>query len=161
MVKRTGESLLCSWGAFALFLVSTACLAQVPAGAPPRGLVEGGTRNEFRAPAVERPTAIIANPALNLSAEQKAQIDRIIAAHIDEDNTLSRQFASAQQGSPARAEAQVARTKLRENLVAAMRQVLDASQRRIWDASVAEQGLRPDGTRTVRKLAEGQPSPAR
>ncbi|MEO6185553.1 MAG: hypothetical protein ABIP38_09015 [Steroidobacteraceae bacterium] len=121
-------------------VASVGAMAQAPAGGPPR--MGGGMG---MGPA-DRPTTIqrqgLDDPALNLTAAQKAQIDKIVDAYVVEQKTLGEKFPMTP-GSPPSAEAMAARTASRDNLNAAVGKVLDDSQKKTWEAARAAR--RPPG----------------
>jgi hypothetical protein len=122
---------------------SVGAMAQAPAGGPPR--MGGGMGGGMGAPA-DRPTTIqrqgLDDPALNLTAAQKAQIDKIVDGYIAEQKTLAEKFPMTP-GSPPSQEAMAARMAARDNLNAAVGKVLDDSQKKTWEAARAAR--RPPG----------------
>jgi hypothetical protein len=120
----------------ALTLASATAFAQAPGGAPggpPRGM--GGGMG-MGAPA-DRPTTIqrqgLNDPALNLTAAQKTEIDKIVDAYLAEQKTLAEKYPMTP-GTPPSADAQAARTKAREGFTAALGKVLTDAQRKTWEA---------------------------
>lgn len=97
------------------------------AGGPPRGGMMGPVD---RATTIERNG--LADPALKLTAAQKAEIDKIADA-----------FVAEVQKAPAGQEAMAARMKARENMTAAVNKVLNDEQRKTWEA--AQAARRPAG----------------
>ncbi len=116
-----------------LTLASATAFAQAPGGGPPRG--PGGGMG-MGAPA-DRPTTIqrqgLNDPALNLTAAQKAEIDKIVDAYLVEQKALAEKYPMTP-GSPPGADAQAARMKSREDFTAALGKVLNDAQRKTWEA---------------------------
>jgi hypothetical protein len=122
----------------ALTLASATAFAQAPGGGapggPPRGMGGGGMGMGGVA---DRPTTIqrqgLNDPALNLTAAQKAEIDKIVDAYLVEQKALAEKYPMTP-GSPPGADAQAARTKSREGFTAALGKVLNDAQRKTWEA---------------------------
>ncbi len=121
---------------------SAGAMAQAPAGGPPR---MGGGMGMGMGPA-DRPTTLqrqgLDDPALNLTAAQKAQIDKIVDAYLVEQKTLGEKYPMTP-GSPPSQEAMAARMTSRANLNTAVGKVLDDSQKKTWEAARAAR--RPPG----------------
>ncbi|MEO6080372.1 MAG: hypothetical protein ABIQ86_11405 [Steroidobacteraceae bacterium] len=79
----------------------------------------------------------LSNPALKLSADQKARIDKIMEGYIHEEHALNQRYSAP--GAQRGAEAALASKQAWERMTAAMDQVLDVPQRQILKAEQAEQ----------------------
>jgi hypothetical protein len=129
-----------------LALASASAFAQAPgggpggAGGPPRGMGGGGMGMGGVA---DRPTTIerqgLNDPALNLTAAQKAEIDKVVDAYLAEQKTLAEKYPMTP-GSPPAADAMAARTKARDAFTAALGKVLNDAQRKTWEAARAARG---------------------
>ncbi len=121
-------------------LASTSVFAQAPGGGPPRGPGGGGPGGGgFGGPA-DVPTLMqrqgLTDPALKLTDAQKASLEKLLAANIENTKALDAKYPRVQGAAP-NPEAQAARTKLREELTAAVGKVLDDSQRKTLEAAQA------------------------
>ena len=73
---------------------------------------------------------------LNLSADQKAQIDKLVDAYIAEQGKLRAQHPMTP-GTPPSQEMMTAMRSARENLNAAVGKVMNDKQRSTWEAALA------------------------
>src|SRR5687767_6334538 len=162
MVKKTWGSFPVLWSAFALCLASTVCQAQAQAQArpPPRTNGEGVAPRHLAGGApVNRPPQIhkdvLNNPTLKLTIEQRARINTIAAAYLQEKGALRKRLATSRDLSAATVEA--ANRQSLKNFNAAVSQVLDGSQRKIWEASLAKSVMGAEGLpASVKPGATGQ-----
>ena len=74
--------------------------------------------------------------------DQKLELDKAADAYVTETNAANAKFPMTP-GSPPSAEATAARNKARDNLNAAVGKVLNADQKKTWDA--AQAARRPPG----------------
>jgi hypothetical protein len=129
----------------ALSLAAVTAFAQAPGGGapggPPRGM-GGGMGMGMGGPA-DRPTTIerqgLNDPALNLTAAQKTEIDKVVDGYLASQKTLAEKYPMTP-GSPPSADAMAARTKAREDFTAALGKVLNDAQRKTWEAARAARG---------------------
>jgi Spy/CpxP family protein refolding chaperone len=144
MFSRKLKGMLVVAAAGAMAMVSVGALAQAPAGGPgggpPRGPGGGGG---FAAP-TDRAGVIqrfgLNAPELKLTDAQKAQIDKLADAFLEE----SKKQPPMQPGAQMTPEAMQARQAPRQNLVTAVGKVLTDEQRKTFDAAQAAQ-RRPMG----------------
>jgi hypothetical protein len=141
-MKSNLKTLLLAAAAGAMMTMAAGAMAQAPAGGPGAGPPRGGPG--MGGP-VDRASTIqrngLADPALNLTAAQKAEIDKAADAYVAEVAKLP----AMTPGAPPSAEAMAARTKARENLTAAVGKILNADQKKTWDAAQAAQAARRGG----------------
>lgn len=135
-MKGRMKTLLLAAAAGAMVTMSAGALAQAPGGGPPGGMRGGGMGmgTPDRATTIQRNG--LDNAALNLTAAQKAEIDKAADAFVAEMKTANEKFPMTQ-GSPPSQEAMAARTKARDNLTAAVGKILNADQKKTWDAAQA------------------------
>jgi hypothetical protein len=86
----------------------------------------------------------LGDPALKLTDAQKAEIDKAADAYVAEMKTANEKYPMAQGAMPSE-EAMGARNKARENLTAAVNKVLNADQKKTWEASQAARRGGPGG----------------
>lgn len=139
-MKRNLKTLLLAAAAGAMMTMAAGAMAQAPAGGPAAGPPRGGPGmggGMGMGGPVDRASTIqrngLADPALNLTAAQKAEIDKAADAYVAEVAKLP----AMTPGSPPSAEAMAARTKARENLTAAVGKILNADQKKTWEAAQA------------------------
>ncbi len=135
MNSKLRSGLLAAATGAMMMMMAAGAQAQAPgggagpgAGGPPRGGMAMGPVD--RASTIERNG--LADPALKLTAAQKAEIDRIADAYVAEV-----------QKAPAGQEAMTARMQARQNMTAAVNKVLTDEQRKTWET--AQAGRRPPG----------------
>lgn len=80
------------------------------------------------------------DPALKLSAAQTAELEKAADAYVAEVAKIP-----AAAGGPPSQEAMAARTKASDNLTAAVNKVLNADQKKTWEAARAAQAQRRGG----------------
>jgi hypothetical protein len=163
MTKRTHGLFLSPWYAFALVLASTASPAQSQGKPLPREAGPSSSRSVGGAPdtkqPIRRPQPIIQDqglndPALKLTGDQRAQIDKILAAYLQEKGAFRQRLATSHDLSAAQVAA--ANKQSLSAFNAKVGQVLNASQRMIWDASMAKSGLAGGLPPSGKPLATGQ-----
>jgi Spy/CpxP family protein refolding chaperone len=138
MVSKKLKGMLVVAAAGAMAIVSAGAFAQAPAGGPPGG---GGMRpgggGGFAQP-TDRAGVIqrfgLNAPELKLTDAQKAQIDKLADAFLEEQKKLP----PMQQGMQMTPEAMQARQAPRANLVAAVGKVLNDEQRKTFEAAQAQ-----------------------
>lgn len=141
-MKGKMKTLLLAAAAGAMVTMSAGAMAQAPGGGPPGGGPgAGGPRGMGMGMMTpDRATTIQRNglndPALKLTDAQKAEIDKAADAYVAEMKTANEKFPMTQ-GSPPSQEAMGARTKARDNLTAAVNKVLNADQKKTWEAAQA------------------------
>ncbi|HUG73697.1 MAG TPA: hypothetical protein VMK82_09755, partial [Steroidobacteraceae bacterium] len=136
------KTLLLAAAAGAMMTMTAGAMAQAPgggpgAGGPPRGGPGAGAPLD-RAGAIQQ--FGLGDAALNLTAAQKAELDKAADAYVTAMTAVNAQFPRA--GGPPSAEATAARAKPREDMNAAVAKVLTADQKKTWDAA---QAARPRG----------------
>lgn len=138
MVSKKLKRMLVAVAAGAMTMMAANVMAQAPAGGPPRG-PGGGMGMGMGAPA-DVPTTIerqgLNDPALKITAAQKAEIEKVVKAYLDEQTKLNEKYPMAQ-GSPPSDEARAARQTSRTNFTAALSKVLNDEQRKTWEAAQA------------------------
>jgi hypothetical protein len=137
------KTLLLAAAAGAMMTMTAGAMAQAPgggpgAGGPPRGGPGAGAPLD-RAGAIQQ--FGLGDAALNLTAAQKAELDKAADAYVTAMTAVNAQFPRAA-GAPPSAEATAARAKPREDMNAAVAKVLTADQKKTWDAA---QAARPRG----------------
>jgi translation initiation factor IF-2 len=141
------KTLLLAAAAGAMMTMTAGAMAQAPgggpgAGGPPRGPGMGGPGMGGQ---LDRAGAIqqfgLGDAALNLTAAQKAELDKAADAYVTAMTAVNAKFPRTQ-GTPPSPEATAARAKPREDMNAAVAKVLTAEQKKTWDAA---QAARPRG----------------
>ena len=140
MVSKKLKGLLVVAAAGAMAMVSMGAFAQAPGGGPPGGGPPrggGGPGGGFGAP-TDAAGVIqrfgLGAPELKLTDAQKAQIDKIAAAYLED----MKKVPPATQGAPPSPEATAARTAARTKLTDEVHKVLDADQNKTFDAAQAQ-----------------------
>jgi Spy/CpxP family protein refolding chaperone len=125
-----------------LALAAAPAIAQgPPGGGPPPGMGMRGMGGPVdRAGMIQR--LALDDPALKLSAAQKAQVDKLVDGYIAEQAQLREKYPMTQ-GTPPSQEMMTAMRGSRDNLNTAVGKVLDDSQRATWEAAMAAR--RPPG----------------
>jgi hypothetical protein len=144
-MKGKMKTLLLTAAVGAMMTMAAGAMAQAPGGGPPRGGPgAGGPGMGGGMPANDRAGTIqrfgLNDPALKLTAAQTAEIDKAADAYVAE---VAKVPAGA--GGPPSQEAMAARTKARDNLTAAVNKVLNADQKKTWEAAQAAQAQRRGG----------------
>ncbi len=149
-MKGKLKTLLLTAAAGAMMTMAAGAMAQAPGGGPPRGGPGaggpgmGGGMGGMGMPANDRAGTIqrfgLNDPALKLSAAQTAEIEKAADAYVAEVAKIP-----AAAGGPPSQEAMAARTKARDNLTAAVNKVLNADQKKTWEAAQAAQAQRRGG----------------
>ncbi|HWL63226.1 MAG TPA: hypothetical protein VNQ32_10530 [Steroidobacteraceae bacterium] len=141
------KTLLLTAAVGAMMTMAAGAMAQAPGGGPPRGGPGAGgpgMGGGMGMPANDRAGTIqrfgLNDPALKLTAAQTAEIDKAADAYVAE---VAKVPAGA--GGPPSQEAMAARTKARDNLTAAVNKVLNADQKKTWEAAQAAQAQRRGG----------------
>lgn len=146
-MKSNLKTLLLAAAAGAMMTMAAGAMAQAPAGGPGAGPPRGGPGmgGPGMGGPVDRASTIqrngLADPALNLTAAQKAEIDKAADAYVAEVAKLP----AMTPGAPPSADAMAARTKARDNLTAAVGKILTAEQKKTWDAAQAARRGGPGG----------------
>jgi hypothetical protein len=135
---RKLKGMLVATAASLMTVVAVDAAAQAPApGGPPRGMGMGGMG--MMGPA-DKATTIermgLNDPALKLTAAQKADIDKLADAYVTDQKALAAKYPMAQ-GSPPSQEGMQARRDAREKFTAAVGKVLNDEQRKTWEAAQA------------------------
>jgi Spy/CpxP family protein refolding chaperone len=119
----------------ALLTMAAGAFAQAPGGGPgagpPRGGMGGFGPPTDRAGVLQRNG--LDDPALKLTGEQKAAIDKAADAYLAE----MQKVPAAAPGGPPSQEVMTARTAARDNLMAAVNKVLSAEQKKTLEAAQA------------------------
>jgi hypothetical protein len=140
MVSKKLKGMLVAAAAGAMAIASVGAFAQAPAGGPPGGggMRPGGgggfAQPTDRAGVIQRYNLNAAE--LKLSDAQKAQIDKLADAFLEEQKKLP----PMQQGAQMTPEAMQARQAPRQNLVTAVGKVLNDEQRKVFEASQQRRG---------------------
>lgn len=138
MVSKKLKRMLVAVAAGAMTMMAANVMAQAPAGGPPRG-PGGGMGMGMGAPA-DVPTTIerqgLNDPALKITAAQKAEIEKVTAAFVEEQKKINEKYPMAQ-GSPPSQEGMTARQTARTNYTAAVGKILNDEQRKTWEAAQA------------------------
>jgi Spy/CpxP family protein refolding chaperone len=133
------RGVLMAAAAGAMMLVSVEGVTQAPpGGGPPRGMGMGMGGPMDKAGMTQR--MALDDPALNLTADQKGRIDKILDAYIADQGKMRAQM---QPGSPPSQEVMGAMRAGREKLNAEIGAVLNAGQKNTWEAAMAAR--RPAG----------------
>jgi hypothetical protein len=123
----------------AMMMVAVEGMTQAPpGGGPPRGMGMGMGGPMDRAGMTQR--MALDDPALNLTADQKGRIDKILDAYIADQGKMRAQM---QPGSPPSQEMMGAMRAGREKLNTDIGAVLNAGQKKTWEAAMAAR--RPAG----------------
>ncbi|HMA12248.1 MAG TPA: hypothetical protein VKO83_10200, partial [Steroidobacteraceae bacterium] len=105
-----------------------------PGGGPPRGMGMGmGMMGPMDKAGLSQRLALDAE-GLNLSADQKGRIDKILDAYIADQGKMR---AGMQQGSPPSQEMMGAMRAAREKLNADIGAVMNDGQKKTWEAAMA------------------------
>ncbi|MFO1503707.1 MAG: hypothetical protein U1F39_07800 [Steroidobacteraceae bacterium] len=131
------RGMLVAIAAGAMMTMAVDGVAQAPPGGGPGGGARMGAPMD-KAGMTQR-LALDAE-GLNLSADQKGKIDKILDAYIAEQNKMR---ASMQPGSPPSQEAMGAMRASREKLNADVGAVMNDGQKKTWEAAMAAR--RPAG----------------
>lgn len=132
------RGMLVAVAAGAVTLMAMDVVAQAPpAGGPPRGMGMGGPPMD-KAGMMQR--MALDDAALNLTADQKGKIDKILDAYMADQAKMR---ASMQGGAPPSQEAMGAMRASREKLNADIGAVMNDGQRKTWEAAMAAR--RPAG----------------
>jgi translation initiation factor IF-2 len=138
------KTLLLAAAAGAMMTMTAGAMAQAPGGGPGAG---GPPRGGMGGP-LDRAGAIqqfgLGDAALNLTAAQKAELEKAADAYVTAMTAVNAKFPRTQ-GTPPSAEATAARAKPREDMNAAVAKVLTADQKKTWDAAQAAQAARRGG----------------
>lgn len=144
------------WSTIVLLSISTnsyAGQAQVHPEHPPI-LVKG--RELHGRPSIVAPDRAmpdLSNSALKLTDVQKSQIDGIISDYLNQEKVLHQQVVM--QRTIERTDGNKAKKQLRQNFNVAVSRVLNASQRKVWEDSLAKRGFGPDGIHGIVKPGNG------
>jgi hypothetical protein len=133
--KFRGMLVVAAAGAMMLMAVDGVAQAP-PGGGPPRGMGMGPPMD--KAGMMQR--MALDDAALNLTADQKGKIDKILDAHMADQAKMR---ASMQGGAPPSQEAMGAMRASREKLNADIGAVLNDGQKKTWAAAMAAR--RPPG----------------
>jgi Spy/CpxP family protein refolding chaperone len=129
--------MLVAVAASAMTMMALDVVAQAPpGGGPGRGMGMGGPVDKA---SMTQRLALDAD-GLNLTADQKGKIDKILDAYIADQNKMRAQM---QPGSPPSQEAMGAMRASREKLNADVGAVLNDAQKKTWEAAMAAR--RPAG----------------
>jgi hypothetical protein len=134
------RGILVAVAAGAMVMVSVQGVAQAPPGGPPRGMGMGMGMGGPMDKAGMTQRMALDDAALNLTADQKGKIDKLLDGYIAEQAKMR---ASMQAGSPPSQEAMGAMRASREKLNADIGAVMNDGQRKTWEASMAAR--RPAG----------------
>lgn len=131
------RGMLVAVAAGAMMLVAVDGVAQAPpGGGPPRGMGMGPPMD--KAGMMQR--MALDDAALNLTADQKGKIDKILDAYMADQAKMR---ASMQAGGPPGPDAMGAMRASREKLNADIGAVLNDGQKKTWEAAMAAR--RPPG----------------
>lgn len=131
------RGMLVAVAAGAMMLVAVDGVAQAPpGGGPPRGMGMGPPMD--KAGMMQR--MALDDAALNLTADQKGKIDKIMDAYMADQAKMR---ASMQAGGPPGPDAMGAMRASREKLNADIGAVLNDGQKKTWEAAMAAR--RPPG----------------
>lgn len=131
------RGMLVAVAAGAMMLVAVDGVAQAPpGGGPPRGMGMGPPMD--KAGMMQR--MALDDAALNLTADQKGKIDKILDAYMADQAKMR---ASMQAGGPPGPDAMGAMRASREKLNADIGAVLNDGQKKTWEAAMAAR--RPAG----------------
>jgi len=127
------RGMLVAIAAGAMTMMAMDGVAQAPpGGGPPRGMGMGMGGPMDKAGMTQR--MALDDPALNLSADQKGRIDKILDGYIAEQGKMR---AGMQPGSPPSQEMMGAMRAAREKLNADIGAVLNDGQKKTWEAAMA------------------------
>lgn len=129
------RGVLVAVAAGAMMVMSVGSMAQTGNG-PPRGMGMGGPMD--KAGMMQRMG--LDDPALNLTADQKTKIDKLLDGFMAEQSKMREQMQS---GSPPSQEAMTAMRATREKLNTDIGAVLNPAQKKTWEATMAAR--RPAG----------------
>jgi len=131
------RGMLVATAAGAMMLMAVDGVAQAPpGGGPPRGMGMGAPMD--KAGMMQR--MALDDAALNLTADQKGKIDKILDAYMADQAKMR---ASMQGGAPPSQDAMGAMRTSREKLNADIGAVLNDGQKKTWEAAMAAR--RPAG----------------
>ena len=131
------RGVLVAAAAGAMMMLAVDGVAQAPpGGGPPRGMGMGGPMD--KAGMMQR--MALDDAALNLTADQKGKIDKIMDAYMADQAKMR---ASMQGGGPPSPDAMGAMRASREKLNADIGAVLNDGQKKTWEAAMAAR--RPAG----------------
>lgn len=143
-MKGNLKTLLLAAAAGAMMTMAAGAMAQAPAGGPGAGPPRGGPG--MGAP-LDRAGAIqrfgLGDPALNLTAAQKAELDKAADVYVAEMAKLPPMQMG--QGGPPSPEAMAPRNKVRDDFNAAIAKVLNAEQKKTWETAQASRRGGPGG----------------
>lgn len=134
MERSKWKGMLVAGAAGMMALMAMGAAAQAPMGGPPRGAGMGMMGPVDKASTIERMG--LNDPALKLTAAQKAEIDKVAEAYVAEQKALGEKYPMGQ-GTPPSQEGMQARRAAREKFTAAVGKVLDEGQRKTWEAAQA------------------------
>jgi len=130
------KTLLVAAAAGAMMTMAAGAMAQAPGGGPGAGPPRGGPGGPGMGAPLDRAGAIqrfgLGDPALNLTAAQKAELDKAADVYVAEMAKLPPMQMG--QGGPPSPEAMAPRNKVRDDFNAAIAKVLNADQKKTWDA---------------------------
>jgi hypothetical protein len=137
MVSRKLRGMLVAAAASAMTMVAMNAVAQAPPaggapGGPPRGGMGMGMGQLDKAGLTQR--LALDDAALNLTADQKGKIDKILDAYIAEQGKMRGQM---QPGSPPSQEVMSSMRTARDKLNADVGAVLNDAQKKTWQAAMA------------------------
>jgi len=133
------RGMLVATAAGAMMLMAVDGVAQAPpGGGPPRGMGMGMGAPMDKAGMMQR--MALDDAALNLTADQKGKIDKILDAYMADQAKMR---ASMQGGAPPSQDAMGAMRTSREKLNADIGAVLNDGQKKTWEAAMAAR--RPAG----------------
>lgn len=139
MVSGKLRGLLVAATATAMTMMAMNVVAQAPpAGGPPRGGMGMGMGQLDKAGLSQR--LALDDAALNLTADQKAKIDKILDAYIADQGKMRAQM---QPGSPPSQEAMGAMRAASQKLNGDVGAVLNDAQKKTWQAAM--EARRPAG----------------
>lgn len=149
-MTRKLRTLLVAAAAGAMMTMAAGAMAQAPGGGPPRGgpgaggpgmgMGMGGQLD--RAGVIQR--FGLGDEALKLTAAQKTEIDKAADGYVAAMTQVNQKYPMTQ-GSPPSQEATAARTKARDDFNAAVGKILNADQKKTWDAAQASRRGGPGG----------------
>ncbi len=133
------RGVLVAAAAGAMMMMAVDSIAQAPpGGGPPRGMGMGMGGPMDKAGMIQR--LGLDDAALNLSADQKGKIDKLVDAFVADQGKMRAQM---QPGSPPSPEMMGSMRAAREKLNADIGAVLNDSQKKTWEATMASR--RPPG----------------
>jgi ATP-dependent RNA helicase RhlE len=147
MFSKTLKGMLVVAAASAMAIVSMGASAQAPGGGPPGGGPPGGGRGGGFGQPTDRAGVIqrfgLGAPELKLTDAQKAQIDKLADTYLAEMAKLPPM--QMQQGQAPDQAAMAARQAPRTKLIEAVGKILNADQKKTFDAQQAQQQQRRGG----------------